>query len=106
MAGQTAQRADISNVTRASPCVITTLTDHGFTTGDYVRVTDLNGGIPDPRGMDQINNDRYKIIVIDLDEFSLQDPITFQSIDSSSYTEYVSGGSCNVIATDFQYNGA
>ena len=46
MPGQAAKRADISAITNASPCEITTSAAHGFSSLDVVRLTDLNGNGP------------------------------------------------------------
>ena len=82
----------IGGVTAADPVVVTTTTDHGYQSGQIIRVTDLGSDMPTARGMDQINNKRYMITVIDADEFSLQDPVTGEDIDGSAYTAWVSGG--------------
>lgn len=78
----------ISAVTKANPVVVTTITDNGFQTGQTVMITDLGG----KRGMDQINNMRYKIVVLTPTMFSLQDIVTGDPIDSTNFTTYVSGG--------------
>lgn len=91
--GPTAYRASISGVTAADPCVITTGT-HGYSTGQIVRITDLgpSGPVATDRGMDELNNNRYKIVVINATSFSLQDPVSGDAIDSTSFVAYVSGG--------------
>ena len=106
MSGQAVHRLSILDVSNAKPCVVTTETVHGFSTGSFVRITDLNGAIktpPGPRGMNPINDKRFRIVVIDEDEFSLEDPITFESIDSTNYTPYIQGGSVNLITEQFIY---
>lgn len=92
--GVTAYRASISAVSAADPCVVTTSTAHGYSTGQIVRITDLGNVGPNAaaRGMDQLNNNRYKIVVLSNTTFSLQDPVSGDDIDSTSYTAYVSGG--------------
>lgn len=102
--GQATARADILLVTNACPCLVTTSAAHGYSTGDFVRITDLNSGIPVPRGQDQINRNRYRIVVTDTDKFTLEDPITFENIDSTTYPTYVTGGYVNLIQTDFEYS--
>ena len=102
--GQTSERYDISGITNAFPCEITTSEAHGYSTDDFVRLTDLNGGMPVKRGEDQLNNKRFKIIVTDTDKFTLKDPITFEDIDSINFTPYVTGGYCNIVQTLFEYN--
>lgn len=101
--GQTSHRSDILNITSAYPCVVTTTEEHGYSTGSFVRLTDLNGAMPVPRGEDQLNNYRFRIVVTDLDEFYIQDPITHKNIDSTTYPPYVTGGYCNLIETNFEY---
>ncbi len=100
---QASHRANITNITNALPCAVTTATDHGFSTFDFVRLTDLNGVMPVPRGTDPLNNYRYRIIVTSTTSFTLQDPITHVPIDSTLYTPYVTGGSCNLVQDNFIY---
>lgn len=105
MSGQETQRADISNITNADPCIVTTDSDHGFSTLDQVRLTGLNGMMPTPRGVDPLNNYRFEIVVTSGTQFSLKNPITHLNIDSTAFPPYVEGGSANVIATSFVYEG-
>ena len=105
MSGQEAVRSDISAITNANPCVVTTSAAHGLTTNNFVRLTDLNSAMPSIRGMDPINNHKFRVIVLDTTNFSLQHPITFENVDSTGYTPYVSGGYCNLIQTEFIYEG-
>lgn len=104
MSGQTAHRTDISAISNADPCTITTSEAHGYSTNDFVRLTDLNSRMPILRGMDPLNNHRFKIIVTNTTQFTLRDPITFKDIDSTNYTPYVTGGYCNRIEENFEYN--
>ncbi|MDP2652215.1 MAG: ubiquitin-activating E1 FCCH domain-containing protein, partial [bacterium] len=97
-------RADISAISNADPCAVTTLVAHGYATDDFVRLTDLNSCIPIWRGCDQINNKRFKVIVTSETEFTLRNPITFEDIDSTNFTPYVTGGRCNKISHEFEYN--
>lgn len=105
MSGQTTHRADILNITNSYPCEIQTTEEHGFESLQFVRLTDLNGMMPTPRGEDPLNNNRYRIIKTGLDSFQIQNPITYQFIDSSGYPPYVTGGSANRVPTDFYYYG-
>ena len=84
----------ISAVSQADPCVITTTTAHGYQTNQIIRITDLGNIGPGltARGMDQLNNNRYMIVVINSTSFSLKDPITDEPVDSTSFTAWVSGG--------------
>lgn len=103
--GQIPHRADILSITNALPCAVTTTEEHGYFTHNFVRLTDLNGAMPIPRGEDPLNNYRFRIIVTGDDSFTLQDPITYKPIDSTNYPPYVTGGYCNLIETNFFYYG-
>lgn len=106
MTGQTEQRAGITNITNADPCTVTIDTDISLVTGDFVRLTDLNGRMPTPRGEDPLDGKRFRVVLISATEFKIQDPITYDYIDSTNYTPYVTGGSCNFVQTDFNYSGS
>jgi len=103
--GQIPHRADILSISNALPCKVTTTLEHGYTTGSFVRLTDLNGMMPYPRGQDPLNNYRWKIVVTGVDEFTLKYPITHLPVDSSGFPPYVTGGYCNLIETDFYFHG-
>ena len=103
MSGQDAERSIIQNITNSTDCIVTTTLAHGYDTGAFVRLTDLNGSIPIHRGMDQINNRKFKIIKISDTSFYIVDPITNHKIDSSNYTPYISDGYCNIVQEDFVY---
>jgi len=85
-------RSLISGVTKADPCVITTTAVHGLQTDQIVRITDLGPGMPTERGMDELNNNRYAVVVLSTTTFSLKDPITGEPIDSTSFVTWVAGG--------------
>ena len=102
--GQTSHRVNIVGISNNNPCEITTDIDHGYKNFDFVRLTDLNGAMPEPRGEDPLNNYRFRIIITSLTTFTLQDPITYRGIDSTLFPPYVSGGFCNLIETNFEYN--
>ena len=89
--GQATSHATISGITQADPCVITHST-YTFQTNQIVRITDLGQTGVSDRGMGQLNNNRYKIVVLGATTFSLKDVITGEPIDSTAYTAYVSGG--------------
>lgn len=103
--GQTPYRALITDVTNAKPCVVTTNEAHEYATHQFVRITDLNGSIPVLRGMDEINNKKFRIVVVDSTSFLLQDPITYEEIDSTNYPPYVTGGRVNLVESEFIYHG-
>ena len=105
MSGQESHRADVLSISNAFPCVLTTTEAHGYSTGSFIRLTDLNGMIPVPRGQNPLNNNRWKIIVTGLDSFELYDPIRDIPVDSTDYPPYVEGGYCNLIETIFIYEG-
>ncbi len=99
--GQLTERVPIVNITNSLPCVVETQFAHGFPNKSFVRLTDLNGAMPVPRGEDPLNNYKFRIIVTGLTTFYLQDPITFVPIDSTTFTPYVTGGSCNLVQSTF-----
>ena len=109
MSGQAVARATITDVSNGNPCIVTTDGDHGFPSLSFVRITDLGvvhndlGDIRIDRGMDPINDRRFRIIVTATDAFKIQDPITYEDIDSTDYTPYLEGGSCNLVQTEFIY---
>lgn len=108
MTGQIPHRANITGITNANPCVVTVtevLADEGFSSGDFVRLTDLNGCMPTPRGEDPLNNYRWKILITGDSTFSLKHPVTDVPVDSTNFTPYVEGGYCNLIETEFFYYG-
>ena len=104
--GQVPHRAIIQSISLALPCVITTTTAHGYSTHDFIRLTALNGMMPAPKhGCDELNNNKYRIIVLDTTSFSLQDPITFTDIDSTNFPPYTSGGNANLVEGTFYFYG-
>ena len=105
MSGQEAVRAYISAISLAERCEITTVEEDVFSSGNFVRLTDLNGMMPTPRGMVQINNKLFLIEVTGSTTFLIKDPITHQYINSTGYTPYVSGGRVNLDHTSFTYEG-
>ena len=101
--GQLPDRARIVNITNSLPCQVFTDGPHEFPNKCFVRITDLNGAMPIPRGEDELNNARFRIIVTGDDSFYLQDPITFNWIDSTTFPPYVTGGSCNLVQPNFVF---
>ena len=95
-AGVPSFRALISGVTQADPCVITTSTANDFQNDQIVRITDLGDVGVTNRGMEELNNNRYRIVVINTTSFSLKDVITDDPIDSTAFTAWVSGGRCDI----------
>lgn len=89
--GQASMHATISGITAADPVVVTH-SAYTFQTNQIVRITDLGSDMPTPRGMEQLNNNRYRIVVLSSTTFSLKDVITGEPVDGTSFTAYVSGG--------------
>jgi len=103
--GQLPHRAILLSVSLANPCVITTTEAHDYSTHDFIRLTNLNGRMPIPHGADQLDGNKYRIIVTGADSFTLQDPITFEDIDSTNFTPYTSGGNVNLVENIFYFYG-
>lgn len=101
--GQTPHRAEISHITNDFPCTVTTTEPHWYITHSFIRLTDLNGAMPVPRGEDPLNNYRFRIVVTGTTSFKLQHPVTYEYVDSTNYPPYVEGGFCNLIETNFVY---
>jgi len=89
--GQSTSHATVSAVTAADPCVVTHST-FTFQTNQIVRFTNFGDTGVVNNGMAQLDNNRYRIVVLGPTTFSLKDVITGEPIDSSAYTAYVSGG--------------
>lgn len=89
--GVSSSHTTISGISAADPCVVTHAA-FTFQTGQIVRITDLGNVGNADRGMGELNNNRYKIVVLTSTTFSLQDPVTGEDVDSSAFTAYVSGG--------------
>lgn len=102
--GQLPERVNIVNISNSLPCEVTTEFAHGFPNKSFVRLTDLNGAMPIPRGEDPLNNYKFRIILTGTTSFTLQNPTTFKPIDSTNFTPYVTGGSCNLVQDTFIYH--
>jgi hypothetical protein len=78
---------NISAVSLADPCVVTTSTTHGYTTGDEVFISGIVG-------TEQLNTRRFIITVLTTTTFSLQDQFDggVANIDSTDYDAWESGG--------------
>ncbi len=93
----TAFRSSISAISKAKPCVVTTSAAHGYQTDQLVKITDLGNSMPTARGMENLNDGLYKIVVQSTTQFALRDPLTNDEIDSTDFTAYVSDGNANMI---------
>ncbi len=91
--GQSTSHSTISGITQADPCVVTH-SAFTFQTNQVVRFTDLGAIGPGiaSHGMSELNNNRYRIVVLTSTTFSLKDVITGEPIDSTSFEAYVTGG--------------
>jgi len=101
---------NISNITRANPGVITS-NSHGFATGDYVWIYDVDG-------MSQINNHAYRVVKINNNTFSLQyesggNWYTLKTRSQDGYSSYDDDGhvvkcqvsDCSVVVTTSSNHG-
>lgn len=107
MSGQAVFRSNISAVSQAERCQITTTSAHSLSTGNHVRITDLGpvGTKATDRGMDQLDGKEFDIYVDSTTTFLLRDPISNQYIDSTDYVPYVSGGIVTKEQQSFDYEG-
>lgn len=105
MSGQEAVRANITAISVATQCEITVTEEDVYSTGDYVRVTDLGGNMPVKRGMEQINNGLYKVEKTSATTYLIKNIITDENINSLSFTPYVTNGRLNLNQTQFIYEG-
>lgn len=101
--GQTPRRSNILSITNAFPCVVEIDVNPGYVTNDFVRLTDLNGAMPVNRGVDPLNNYRWKITLLTDTTFSLKYPVSNLPVDSTNFSPYVEGGFCNLVNDDFEY---
>jgi hypothetical protein len=74
----------ISAITKANPGVLT-VAGHPFATGQLIAFSSI-------AGMVEINGQSAYVTKVDDDHISLLDPVTGETIDTSSYTTYTSGG--------------
>jgi hypothetical protein len=89
--GQSTSNCTISAISAADPVVVTHST-FTFQTNQIVRFTDLGNNGGTDVGMGQLNNNRYKVVVLTSTTVSLKDVITGEPIDGTAFTAYVSGG--------------
>lgn len=94
---------DISSITQASPCVVTTSEAHGYSSGDFVRLTNFGLCGNSNFGMENLVNKEYTIVVTSTTAFELYELYNGEPIDSTTYTAYVSNGKVNKIRTLYQY---
>jgi hypothetical protein len=78
----TPARVPITGITNANPAVVTTGVNHGYSTGEVVRLH-----VPPPFGMTQLNQQALSITVLSPTTFSLQYsqvPVA-QNVDSRNF---------------------
>jgi hypothetical protein len=76
----------ISAISQANPAVVTTTTEHGFTEGNALTITDV-------KGMTQVNDNEYFVEYLTTTTFALyQNSDLSTSIDSTGFTAYTTGG--------------
>jgi len=106
----TGSAKSISNITRANPGVVTS-NGHGFSTGDYVWIDDVDG-------MHQINDRAYRVVRINNNTFSLEywngsGWSTLRTRSSDGYSRYDDDGrvrkclqwDCSVVVTTSSNHG-
>jgi len=74
---------NISGATQADPCVVT-VTSHGYSNGDEVYITGVEG-------MTELNGRNFKIANVTTHTFELQ-TMDGTDLDATGYTAYTSGG--------------
>lgn len=89
--GQATSHATISGITQADPGVLTH-SAYTFQNNQIVRLTNLGDCGTVQHGMDELNNNRYKVTVLSPTTFSLKDVITGEPVDTTAFVAYVSGG--------------
>jgi len=70
------RKRNIANITAANPGVVTTLVDHGFVTGQMVRMK-----VPNDSGMSELNDVLVTVTRINASTFSI-------GVDTSAYTAF------------------
>jgi Ubiquitin-activating enzyme E1 FCCH domain len=81
---------NISGAANSSPCVITSV-GHGYTSGDWVFITGVNG-------MTQLNNNYYLITVVNANSYTLAD-LNGVPINAAVFGTYTSGGTAARVYT-------
>ena len=83
-------KINITNITQANPAVVTSV-GHTAKDGQLIRIASVSG-------MTEVNGNNYTVTVIDNDTFSI-------GVDSTGYTAYTSGGTCEAMIVNFQCGG-
>jgi hypothetical protein len=80
----------ITAITKASPCVVTA-PSHGFSGGEQIKIDNVVG-------MTDVNTNKYLVVYIGANSFSLTD-LQGNAIDSSNFGLYLSGGQVRKMVT-------
>ena len=85
----------ISSITKANPAVVTTSSNHGYSTGDVVSIRDTStkdlGAYTSTETLWGLGGGFYRITVLSNTTFSLQDMYTGDNINSTSFSGTASG---------------
>lgn len=87
----TAPAKSITAITKANPGVVT-INSHGWNNGDEITISGVVG-------MTELNGRNFRVINKTTNTFQLVDVYTGVTVDTSSYTAYVSGGLADRIFT-------
>jgi hypothetical protein len=82
--------ATITAITQANPGVITA-TGHAMSTGDIIDISDVVG-------MTELNGNRYRLVYVSSNTFSLTD-LSGNAIDTTGFTAYSSAGTVTELGT-------
>lgn len=82
----------ITDITRASPGIVTTSAAHGYADGDEVYISGV-------AGMTEVNNRFFEVDVLTTTTFALKDPRDNSGLNTIPYTAYTSGGTCARVYT-------
>lgn len=85
----------ISDITNASPAVVTTSSDHGLYTGNVVRLV-----VPQAFGMSQLDGKQISVTVLSSDSFSCQysQVPTSINVDSSNFDPFIAATNQRMVA--------
>ena len=88
--GSTGTTINISNITKANPCVITTSTAHGLSDSDEIIISNVVG-------MTELNGNNYYVDVINSTQFGISELENLSElINSTNFGTYTSGGTITV----------
>lgn len=82
---------NISAITQANPCKVTTTGAHGLATGNLVWLSGIGG-------MTQLNNRFFRAVLVDADEFTLQEE-SGAAVNSVAYDAFTAGGTVKEVYT-------